>query len=96
MTSYEEQVRRELEKAAAEQQICPVGENVDAALGIGRTLKKAGVKVRQHLRKHGGSYVGTAIGSGVGMMAAGPVGAGVGAGLGSHFGSKFDRKKKKK
>ncbi len=47
--SREDEVRRELEKAAVEQQ-CPVDGEVDAALGIGRTLKKVGVKVKKAVR----------------------------------------------
>ena len=44
MPSYEEQVRREMEATAKEQQ-CPVEEDIDAPLSIKRTLRKIGAKV---------------------------------------------------
>lgn len=44
--NYEEKVRRQLEEAAK----CPVDGEVDAAFGIGRTLKKVGVKVKKAVR----------------------------------------------
>ncbi len=45
--SREDEVRRELEQAAAEQQVCPIEENIAAELGIiseGRKILKAGSK----------------------------------------------------
>lgn len=44
--SLEDQTRRQLEEAAK----CPVEGEIDAALGIGRTIKKIGVKVKKAAR----------------------------------------------
>ncbi len=44
MPNYEEQIRRDMEAAAKEQQ-CPVEEDIDAPLGIKRGLRKLGAKI---------------------------------------------------
>ena len=58
MASYEEQVRRELEAADAQQPLqCHITEDVDVELGIGETIGKAakrvGAKIGHKIRKIG-------------------------------------------
>jgi hypothetical protein len=61
--SMEDQVRRELEQAAAQQQIqpaeCPVEEDIDVALSVGRKKGGTPVKGRKHWNSPGTTRSGT-------------------------------------